>query len=142
MRVSTRGREQGSRVRRARRREIQASADMHRTTAHEEDLHEEERVEEEEDGGIDDIELNPFLREIEAPLSPPGEGLTARDILEAHPMFEEGGGGFEVDNDVEESVGQLLAGPLRDAELGLDQHASRQVILILWWAMSVRRFSW
>lgn len=130
MLASTRGREQGSRVRRARGRDIQASSEMHRAAAHEEGLYEEAPVEGEEGESIDRSELNPFLRDIEAPLSPPGEGLTARDILEARSIFEEGGGGYEVDNDVEESVGQLLAGPLRDAELGLDQHATRQVILV------------
>lgn len=122
-RLSTRGREPASRVRRARRRDVQVSADMQRPITHE-DLDEHGRV----GGEVGEImgrsELSAFLREIESPSSPPGEGLTARDILEAHRMFEEGGGGFEVVDDAE-------AGPLAGAELRMHQHANRQVTIFL-----------
>lgn len=73
-------------------------------------------------------ELSPFLREVGSLSSPPGEGLTARDILEAH-RFEEEERRAEMDGMEDESEGELLAGPLRDAELGMKQNTSRQVCI-------------
>lgn len=114
MRLSGRSREPGSKVRRARRADVQASAEH-------DGLEEGGLAREEVGESIGRSELSPFLRQMESPSSPPGEGLTARDILEAHRMFEEGGGGFEVGEEAE-------AGPLGDAELGFDQHIDRQVM--------------
>lgn len=86
------------------------------------ELGEEQRVEGDLGESIGRSELSPFQREVESQLSPQGEGLTARDILEAHRMYEERDGGFEGGE-------EARAGPLRDVELGLDQHANRQVIV-------------
>ncbi|CAM9610392.1 unnamed protein product [Pylaiella littoralis] len=100
-RLSARGIERSPRVRRARLEGLQASAH--------------ERLGESRGGD----EQGPFQRQLESPSIAPGEGLTAHDILEAHRMFEEGGGGFEGGEDAEER-------PLRGAELGMDQHIDRQ----------------
>lgn len=102
-RLSARGIERSPRVRRARLEGLQASAH--------------ERLGESRGGD----EQGPFQRQLESPSIAPGEGLTAHDILEAHRMFEEGGGGFEGGEDAEER-------PLRGAELGMDQHIDRQVM--------------
>ena len=110
-------------MRRARRREFQVSGEM-QLAAGDGGLGEEQRVEDDLGESIGRSELSPFQREAESPLSPQGEGLTARDILEAHRIYEERDGGFE---DGQEA----RAGPLRDVELGLDQHANRQVIVSL-----------
>ncbi|CAM9608529.1 unnamed protein product, partial [Laminaria digitata] len=99
-RLSARGREPGLSMRRSRRREFQ-------------------RVDGDVGESIGRSDLVPFQREMESQLSPQGEGLTARDNLEAHRMFQEGCGGFEEGEEARE-------GPLRDVELGLDQHANRQ----------------
>lgn len=108
-------------MRRARHREFQVSGEME-LAAGDGELGEEQRVEGDLGESIGRSELSPFQREAESQVSPQGEGLTARDILEAHRMYEERDGGFE---DGEKA----RAGPLRDVELGLDQHANRQVVV-------------
>lgn len=60
-------------------------------------------------------------RGVESPSSPPGEGLTTRDILEAQRVFDETGGEMGGGEEEEE-------GPLADVQLGMDQHINRQVM--------------
>lgn len=67
-------------------------------------------------------ELSPFRGETELKSSPSGEALTARDILEAHRMFEERGGQFERREDVD-----VQQGPLRGEQRGMDRRVNRQV---------------
>ena len=121
-RLSARGREPGPGMRRARRREFQVSSEMQLAEADEGMGEAQQRVEGDLGESIGRSELSPFQREMESQLSPPGEGLTARDILEAHRIYEEESRGFEDDEDAG-------AGPLRDGELGMDQHANLQVII-------------
>eukprot|EP00904_Undaria_pinnatifida_P000720 jgi/Undpi1/10649/HiC_scaffold_29.g13099.m1 len=118
-RLSARGREPGPGMRRARRREFQVSSEMQLAEADEGMGEAQQRVEGDLGESIGRSELSPFQREMESQLSPPGEGLTARDILEAHRIYEEESRGFEDDEDAG-------AGPLRDGELGMDQHANLQ----------------
>lgn len=107
-------------MRRSRRREFQVPGEM-QLVAGDGGLGEAQRVDGDVGESIGGSDPVPFQREMESQLSPQGEGLTARDNLEAHRMFQEGCGGFEEGEEARE-------GPLRDVELGLDQHANRQVI--------------
>ncbi len=103
-RLSGRGREQGSRVRRARPAGVQAASARQRL------------------GEVRGSHgLSPFQRQLESPLSPSGEDLTAGDILQEHGVSEEGGEGFDGGEGVED-------GPLRSAELGMDHRINKQVI--------------
>lgn len=100
-RLSVRGKEQGSRVR-ARPAGVHASA--HQRLGEVEGSH----------------GLSPFQRQLESPLSPSGEDLTAGDILQEHGVSEEGGDGFDEGEGAED-------GPLRSAELGMDHRINKQV---------------
>ncbi|CAM9724565.1 unnamed protein product [Ectocarpus sp. 4 AP-2014] len=84
-----------------------------------------EGLQESDHDGLDESlgrsDLSPFRGETELKSSPSGEALTARDILEAHRMFEERGGGFERREDVD-----VHQGPLRGEQLGLDRRVNRQ----------------
>lgn len=71
-------------------------------------------------------ELSHFLREIESMSSPPLEGMTARDILEAHRLYEQGRG-LQLDDEDVENVEHVFVAPLGDAELGLNPNASKEV---------------
>lgn len=64
-----------------------------------------------------------FQRGVESPSSPPGEGLTTRDILEAQRAFDETGREIEGPEEEEE-------GPLGEVQLGMDQHINRQVMIV------------
>ncbi|CAM9889380.1 unnamed protein product [Scytosiphon promiscuus] len=100
-RWSARDAQQGARVRRARPGNVQASA----------------RKEPSDTEGRQDPDL--LQRGVESSSSPPGEGLTTRDILEAHRVFDETGRG--VVGPEEEGEGAL-----GDVQLGMDQHINRQ----------------
>ena len=72
------------------------------------------------DESMDRNELSPFLTELESSSSPPGEGLTAQDILKAQRMYE-GDGNFGVGINAAPE-------PLRHVGLEMQRHAHRQVI--------------
>lgn len=104
-RLSERGREQESRVRRARPAGVKA-ASAHQRLGEVRGSH----------------GLSPFQRQLESRLSPSGEDLTAGDILQEHGVSVEGEEGFDGGEHVED-------GPLRSAELGMDHRINKQVIL-------------
>ncbi|CAM9344969.1 unnamed protein product [Ascophyllum nodosum] len=70
------------------------------------------------DESMDRNELSPFLTELESSSSPPGEGLTAQDILKAQRMYE-GDGNFGVGINAAPE-------PLRHVGLEMQRHAHRQ----------------
>lgn len=76
--------------------------------------------------------LDLFQKQLESPSSPPGEDLTAGDIVEDNRMYEGRGEGFDEGEDVEER-------PLRGAELGVDQRINRQVMITRWFSRKGRR---
>lgn len=109
-------------MRQARRREeVHEPAEMHEVAAHE-ILDEVGRIGGDIGESLAESELSPFQRGMESPMSPPGEGLTARDILEGDRLFEDGGEGFEMGEHAE-------AGPLGDPGLGMDPRANIQVMI-------------
>ncbi|CAM9105576.1 unnamed protein product [Hapterophycus canaliculatus] len=100
-RWSAREAEQGPRVRRARPGGVQASGRK------------------ELGDTLGQLEPSLVQRRVDSPSSPPGEGLTTRDILEAQGVFDEIG--QEIGGPEEEETG-----PLGDVQLGMDQRISRQ----------------
>lgn len=93
---------------------------MHEASVDNDGLDQEGCLKGEAEESPDGSELSPFLREMESPGSPADEGLTARDILEAHRMYEEGRQEFHIGKDVQ-------AEPLGNVDLEMSSSANRQV---------------